>query len=56
MLASAKGFVPMAGKDRSIRIGIYRLSHLTVSPIASARSELDQIKKQGREEWYARNG
>jgi hypothetical protein len=24
MLASAKGFVPMAGKDRSIRIGIYR--------------------------------
>jgi hypothetical protein len=24
MLASAKGFVPMSGKDRSIRIGIYR--------------------------------
>jgi hypothetical protein len=24
MLASAKGFVPMARKDRSIRIGIYR--------------------------------
>jgi len=24
MLASAKGFVAMVGKDRSIRIGIYR--------------------------------
>jgi hypothetical protein len=24
MLASAKGFVPMAGRDRSERIGFYR--------------------------------